>query len=243
MTVANHAVPSQATDPLVSLPETGPTALPPMDVLLAASDTFPRRHVGPNAEEIREMLGVLGLDSLDELIDQTVPAGIRLDRPLKLEGLDDRPRGEAETLAWLYSIAQKNVVKRSLIGMGYAGTITPPVIQRNILENPGWYTQYTPYQAEISQGRLEALLNFQQMVADLTGLPLANASMLDEATAAAEGMMMAKGIAGAKKNVFLVAEDCHPQTIEVVKTRAATLGIEVRIIPPSQLTSDNGQMT
>src|SRR5690606_34541324 len=201
---ANPAV----SDPLVSLPEISAETLPPTDILLAPSDTFPRRHVGPNAEEIREMLAVLGLDSLDELIDQTVPPGIRLNRPLKLEGLDDRPRGEAETLAWLKSIVSKNVVKRSLIGMGYAGTITPPVIQRNILENPGWYTQYTPYQAEISQGRLEALLNFQQMVADLTGLPLANASMLDEATAAAEGMAMAKSIAGggAKKNTFLVAD-------------------------------------
>ncbi len=243
MTLANHAVTTQASDPLVSLPETGPDAAPPTDVLLAPSDTFPRRHVGPNAEEIREMLAVLGLDSLDELIDQTVPPGIRLNRPLKLEGLDERPRGEAESLVWLKSIVSKNVVKRSLIGMGYAGTITPPVIQRNILENPGWYTQYTPYQAEISQGRLEALLNFQQMVADLTGLPLANASMLDEATAAAEGMAMAKSIAGggAKKNTFLVADDCHPQTIAVVRTRGGTMGIDVRVVPAAQLAGEASQ--
>ena len=202
----------------------------PLDVLLAPSDTFARRHVGPNGQQIKHMLGVVGVDSLDDLVEQTVPADIRLDRPLKLEGLDgDRPRGEAETLAWLREIAGKNVVRRSLIGMGYSGTLTPAVIQRNILENPGWYTQYTPYQAEISQGRLEALLNYQQMVADLTGLPLANASMLDEATAAAEAMAMCKGIKGGKKNTFVVADDCHPQTISVVRTRARGLGIDVRL--------------
>ena len=202
----------------------------PVDVLLAPSDTFARRHVGPNADEIKTMLAAVGVDSLDDLVEQTVPAGIRLGRALKLEGLDaDRPRGEAETLAWLREVASKNFVKRSLIGQGYSGTLTPAVIQRNILENPGWYTQYTPYQAEISQGRLEALLNFQQMVADLTGLPLANASLLDEATAAAEAMAMAKGLKGAKKNLFLVADDCHPQTIAVVRTRARGMGIDVRL--------------
>ncbi len=176
------------------------------------------------------MLEVLGLDSLDELIRQAVPAGIRLDRELKLKGLDPTTGlSESTALARLRDVADKNVVRRSLIGMGYAAGITPPVILRNILENPGWYTAYTPYQAEISQGRLEALLVFQQMVSDLTSLPLANASMLDEATAAAEAMAMAKGIKGAKKNTFLVADDCHPQTIGVVMTRARSMGIDVEI--------------
>src|SRR5206468_9060970 len=138
----------------------------------------------------------------------------------------DPPRGEFETLAELCEIAKKNRVARSMIGMGYYGTITPPVIQRNILENPGWYTQYTPYQAEIAQGRLEALLNFQTMVSDLTALPLANASLLDEATAAAEAMAMCRAIADQKKQAFFVSTDCHPQTIAVVKTRAKSLGIE-----------------
>ena len=213
------------SDPLTAQDSAGAVDSTPVDVLLAPSDTFARRHVGPNGDEIKHMLKVVGVDSLDELMEQTVPAGIRLNRPLKLDGLDgDRPRGEAETVAWLKEIASKNVVKRSLIGMGYSGTLVPAVIQRNILENPGWYTQYTPYQAEISQGRLEALLNYQQMVADLTGLPLANSSMLDEATAAAEAMAMAKGVKGGKKNTFVVADDCHPQTIGVVKTRARGVG-------------------
>ena len=186
--------------------------------LLQPSDTFVRRHVGPNADEIKQMLAFLSVDSLDELIDQTVPTAIRLKKPLKL----GEPRAEFEMLAELKQLASKNKVLRSCIGMGYSDTITPPVIQRNILENPGWYTQYTPYQPEISQGRLEALLNFQTMVSDLTGLPLANASMLDESTAAAEAMNMARAIAspdGSKKK-FFVAADCHPQTIAVVLARA-----------------------
>jgi glycine dehydrogenase len=194
---------------------------------LAPTDTFVHRHIGPNESEQREMLALLGYRSLDEMIDATVPSAIRLNRDLKLGG----ERGEHELLNELAEIAKQNKVYRSFIGQGYYGTITPPVIQRNILENPGWYTQYTPYQAEISQGRLEALLNFQTMVADLTALPLANASMLDEGTAAAEAMAMCRAIVLDRdeetKAVFFVAEDCHPQTIAVCRTRAKSQGIEV----------------
>ena len=193
---------------------------------LAPTDPFVPRHIGPSDDEVREMLDQLGLASLGELVEKTVPASIRLPKPLSLHA----PRGEHEVLAELRTIAEKNKVFRSFIGQGYYGTITPPVIQRNILENPGWYTQYTPYQAEIAQGRLEALLNFQTMVADLTGLPLANASLLDEATAAAEAMAMCRSIVtDSSKTTFLVASDCHPQTIAVVKTRARSLGIDCKI--------------
>ncbi|MGE0482208.1 MAG: glycine dehydrogenase (aminomethyl-transferring), partial [Phycisphaerae bacterium] len=172
--------------------------------LIAATDPFVPRHLGPRDEEVSEMLATLGCRSLDALIDDTVPAGIRLRNPLRL----DPPRGEYETLAELRAIASQNRVARALIGMGYADTVTPPVVLRNILENPGWYTQYTPYQAEISQGRLEALLNFQTMIADLTGLPLANASLLDEATAAAEAMHMCHAHGGDDRHAFFVAADC-----------------------------------
>ena len=198
------------------------------------TDLFAPRHIGPSGEEVREMLALLGLDALDDLVDQTVPAEIRLKKPLNL----GEPRGEFELLGELKAIAARNKIFRSFIGMGYYDTITPPVIQRNILENPGWYTQYTPYQAEIAQGRLEALLNFQTMVSDLTGLPLANASLLDEATAAAEAMTMCSHIAGAetsgdgRKTTFFVAADCHPQTIAVVRTRALSQGIDVVIGDP-----------
>src|SRR5262249_49574917 len=158
---------------------------------------------------IAQMLQTVGATSLEELIDQTIPESIRMKRPLKL----GPERGEHELIGELRAIAKKNKVFRSFIGQGYYGTITPPVIQRNILENPGWYTHYTPYQPEISQGRLEALLNFQTMVADLTALPLANASLLDEATAAAEAMAMCWLIHEHERGTFLVASDCHPQTI------------------------------
>ena len=158
----------------------------PQDVL-SPSDVFIPRHIGPSEADIQKMVALLGYRALDELLDATVPASIRLNRRLDL----GPPRAEHETLAELRGIAQKNELYRSLIGLGYHDTIAPPVILRNILCNPGWYTQYTPYQAEISQGRLEALLTFQTVVADLTGLPLANASLLDEATAAAEAMTMA----------------------------------------------------
>jgi len=172
------------------------------------------------------MLETLGLGSLDELIDATVPAAIRLRRPLLL----GPERSEYELLSELRKLAGKNKVFRSFIGMGYHDTIVPPVIQRNVLENPGWYTQYTPYQAEIAQGRLEALLNFQTAVVDLTGLPIANASLLDEGTAAAEAMALAYLVAGSDaRGTFLVSRDCHPQTIDVVRTRAAARGIAVEV--------------
>jgi glycine dehydrogenase len=203
--------------------------------LLNDTDLFVARHIGPNADEVMEMLETLGSGSLDELIDATVPPGIRLRRDLAL----GPPRTEPEVLAELAGIARRNRVLRSYIGMGYYGTVTPPVIQRNILENPGWYTAYTPYQAEIAQGRLEALLSFQTMVSDFTGLPIANASLLDEATAAAEAMLMCYGAKGSEdRNVFVVADTCHPQTVDVVRTRAEARGIEVRVSPPSTMELD-----
>src|SRR5437763_3818926 len=162
------------------------------------------------------MLATLGYKSLDDLAAAIVPAGIRLAKPLALGD----PLTEHDLLAALATLAADNQVLRSFIGQGYYDTITPPVILRNILENPGWYTQYTPYQAEISQGRLEALINYQQMIEDLTGLPVANASLLDESTAAAEAMTMFHNIASNGSNLFYIAPDCHPQTIEVVRTRA-----------------------
>ncbi len=196
--------------------------------LLDASDTFAHRHIGPGEADTAEMLSALGVASLDALTDETVPASIRLGRPLAIG--DGAARGEAELIAELRAIAGENKVLRSYLGYGYHGCITPAVIQRNILENPGWYTQYTPYQAEISQGRLEALLNFQTVISDLTGLPLAGASLLDEGTAAAEAMAMCLSIAGGHeqaRRVFFVSEDCHPQTVAVVQTRADSLGVAV----------------
>jgi glycine dehydrogenase len=186
--------------------------------------SFSSRHLGSNENEIREMLAVVGAPSLDSLIDHTVPAGIRLGRALDLPAA----RSEAEALAELQRIMSRNQLCKSYIGAGYYDCITPTVIQRNILENPGWYTAYTPYQAEISQGRMEALLNFQTMVADLTGMDIANASMLDEATAAAEAMTMCHRLdAKPDRNTFFISETCHPQTIAVVRNRATPLGIEV----------------
>ncbi|HEY9420762.1 MAG TPA: aminomethyl-transferring glycine dehydrogenase [Thermoanaerobaculia bacterium] len=200
------------------------------------TDTFVRRHLGPGEREVREMLEVIGAGTLDELVRETIPESIRRREPLALAGLPtDRTLGEGEMLAYLRGVAGKNQVFRSYLGMGYYGCVTPGVIQRNILENPGWYTQYTPYQSEISQGRLEALLNFQTMVADLTGLPVANASLLDEGTAAAEAMNLCFAASTGKKNVFFVADDCHPQTLEVVKTRARALDIEVRVVDASRI--------
>ena len=195
------------------------------DSLLGPTDTFPRRHIGPNEAEVREMLALLGYDSLDALIGDTIPAAILRRDALRLPA----PRGENEVLRQLEALAARNQVFRSFLGMGYHDCLTPPVIQRNVLENPGWYTQYTPYQAEIAQGRLEALLNFQTLVADLTGLPLTNASLLDEATAAAEAMHMCHALARGPRRSFVVADDCHPQTIAVVRTRARPMGIEVRV--------------
>ncbi len=186
------------------------------------ADRFVRRHIGPNAAETKEMLAILGHENLDGLIDAAVPKKIRLEKKLNLPVA----QSEFDALAGLKKISSENKVFRSFIGMGYYDTITPPVIQRNVLENPGWYTQYTPYQAEISQGRLEALLNFQTMASELTGLDLANASMLDEATAAAEAMTMSHRLKDGR-NIFFISETCHPQTIEVVRSRAHALKIEV----------------
>lgn len=190
---------------------------------LEQRDAFIHRHLGPNAEEVARMCAAVGVVDVDGLIAQTVPAGIRLESPLLL----DCATPEHEALARLKAIAGRNVVKKSMIGQGYYGTHTPAVILRNVLENPGWYTAYTPYQAEISQGRLEALLNYQQMVIDLTGLELANASLLDEATAAAEAMTMARRVSKSKSNVFFIDEACFPQTIDVVRTRAHYFGYEL----------------
>jgi glycine dehydrogenase len=190
-----------------------------------ASESFLWRHLGSSDAEISDMLAELGYGSLEELVDATVPASIRATEPLRL----DEPMSEAEALAHLQRLAGRNEVARNMIGCGYHGTITPAVIRRTILENPLWYTPYTPYQAEIAQGRLEALLNFQTMVSDLTALPLANASLLDEASAAAEAMAMCHAIAGGRKPRFYAAADCHPQTLGVVRTRADSMGIELCI--------------
>ncbi|MFN3202515.1 MAG: aminomethyl-transferring glycine dehydrogenase [Bradymonadia bacterium] len=195
--------------------------LPP---LLAPTDDFPRRHIGPDTAEAKAMLEVIGCNDLAALIDEAVPEAIRRRVPLDLPA----PLGERGALDRLQRIADQNEVLTSLIGMGYANTHTPTVIQRNILENPGWYTQYTPYQAEIAQGRLEALVNFQTMVGDLTGLPLSNSSLLDEGTAAAEAMALCRAVTRGKKPAFFIADGCHPQTVAVVETRAEPLGIEIR---------------
>jgi len=189
---------------------------------------FVRRHIGPGEPQIEEMLGLLGLESLDELIDKAVPESIRSERPLDLEPA----RSERMTLSYLRKMASRNRVFVSMMGMGYHGTAMPTVILRNVLENPGWYTAYTPYQAEVSQGRMEALLNFQQMIADLTGMELANASLLDEATAAAEAMAMSHRVGKSKSDTYFVSSDCHPQIIAVVETRARWLGFEVVVGDP-----------
>ena len=192
-----------------------------------------RRHIGPSPSEMAEMLQAVGAESLDALIDETVPPSIRQDKPLTWA-----PLSEGGLLAKMRAVADKNTVMTSLIGQGYYGTITPPAIQRNILENPAWYTAYTPYQPEIAQGRLEALLNYQTMVADLTGLPIANASLLDESTACAEAMVMAQRVAKSKAKGFFIDEHCHPQNIAVMQTRAAPLGIEVIVGKPADLDPD-----
>jgi glycine dehydrogenase len=190
-----------------------------------------RRHIGPSPVEMSEMLTVVGAKNLGALIDDTLPPAIRQKKPLDF----GKAMSEREVLEHLRVTASKNKVLTSLIGQGYHGTVTPPAIQRNILENPAWYTAYTPYQPEISQGRLEALLNFQTMVSDLTGLEVANASLLDEATACAEAMTMAQRVAKSKSTAFFVDRDCHPQNIAVMKTRAAPLGIEVIVGNPAKM--------
>src|SRR5437764_7649804 len=196
-----------------------------IDNLQSGWGSFARRHIGPNEVETEEMLGTVGYQNLAALIDATVPKNIRLDRPLNLP----EAKSESEALAELRAISKKNKIAKSFIGAGYSDSITPPVIQRNILENPGWYTAYTPYQAELAQGRLEALLNFQTMVTDLNSLDISNASLLDEATAAAEAMALCYHAATGRdsRNRFFVADNCHPQTVAVVRTRAKPLGIEI----------------
>ena len=189
-----------------------------------------RRHIGPSPAEMAAMLEAVGVPSLEALMYETVPASIRQTAPLTWA-----PLSEYGLLERMRAVASRNKVMTQLIGQGYYGTVTPPAIQRNILENPAWYTAYTPYQPEIAQGRLEALLNYQTMVADLTGLPVANASLLDEATAAAEAMTMAERVAKSKAKAFFVDADCHPQTIAVVRTRAEALGIEVFVAPVQDL--------
>src|SRR5437667_7666457 len=205
-------------------------------------DSFARRHIGPNEDEVHAMLHELGFENLDALIDGAIPRNIRLDRELNLP----EAKSETEALAELRMIARKNKSSRSFIGAGYYDCITPPVIQRNVLENPGWYTAYTPYQAEIAQGRLEALLNFQTMVTDLTALDIANASLLNEATAAAEAMSLCHAaVAGGgdpgrnRRQTFFVADNCHPQTVAVIQTRAEPLGIEIKIGNYSRLKFDD----
>jgi glycine dehydrogenase len=192
---------------------------------LEAHDEFHARHIGPNSEEKLEMLRTIGLSSLEDMTDAIVPASIKLKSGLTLPAA----LSEEQALEKIRAIAQQNQIFKSFIGQGYYGTHTPKVILRNILENPAWYTAYTPYQAEISQGRMEALINFQTMVCDLTGMEISNASLLDEATAAAEAMTLAKRSAKSKSTLFLVDENCHPQTLAVVQTRAEALGLEVRV--------------
>ncbi|MEP3497101.1 MAG: aminomethyl-transferring glycine dehydrogenase, partial [Lentilitoribacter sp.] len=189
-----------------------------------------RRHIGPSPKEMEEMLEVVGASSLDDLTDQTVPASIRQSTALSSPAMS-----ESELLNFMRKVSRMNIVVTSLIGQGYHNTFTPPAIQRNILENPAWYTAYTPYQPEISQGRLEALLNFQTMMIDLTGLEVANASLLDEATACAEAMTMAQRVAKSKANAFFIDENCHPQNIDVMRTRAEPLGIELIVDDPENL--------
>lgn len=202
-------------------------------------DRFVFRHIGPRPADVKEMLGLLGYPSLDALMDAIVPEDIRLRRPLDLPPA----RTEREALAGLRAMADKNQVFRSYLGMGYSDTVTPPVILRNILENPGWYTAYTPYQAEIAQGRLEALLNFQTVVADLTGLEIANASLLDEGTAAAEALHLTHAVTTMTGPLsYLVDEACHPQTIAVVQTRAKARGVKIVVADPRKLDFTPGIM-
>src|SRR5471030_1124343 len=208
---------------------------------LERHDAFIERHIGPASGEQHEMLAALGFTSREALMDAVIPADIRRRETLPL-GPFAAPRSEAEALATLRALADKNQVFRSYIGQGYYGTHTPGVILRNVLENPAWYTAYTPYQPEISQGRLEAMLNFQQMITDLTGLAVSNASMLDEATAAAEAMTLLLRAGKSKSNLFYVADDVLPQTIEVIRTRAEPVGIEVLVGPAAAAEQKAGEL-
>ena len=212
--------------------------VPRLDVLaelaeLEEHNSFVRRHIGPSETELAAMLHAIGAATLDDVAGKTIPAAIRSNEAMNLPPAID----EAATIAELRALAAQNAPVKSLIGMGYHGTVTPPVILRNVLENPGWYTAYTPYQAEIAQGRLEALLNFQTMICELTGMQIANASLLDEATAAAEAMAMAHALSKSKSDVLAVATDLHPQTLAVLMTRARPLGITLAPVAPGDLTA------
>ena len=224
---------------MLQKPQTNIPAATPVEAL-APTDTFIRRHIGPSDGDVLAMLAEIGVPSMDALITSAVPESIRLPAPLRVEDTSNEhgysTRGESETLASLRRIAARNVLHRSYIGMGYVDTLVPGVIQRNILENPAWYTAYTPYQAEVAQGRLEALLNFQTMISDLTGLPVAGSSLLDEGTAAAEAMHMCVSAADNARLAFFVAEDCHPQTLAVIETRAKWLGVRIEVGNPSTFT-------
>ncbi|HSM13919.1 MAG TPA: aminomethyl-transferring glycine dehydrogenase [Thermoanaerobaculia bacterium] len=215
--------------------------------MFAPLDTFVRRHLGSSPDEVRSMLEAVGAASLEQLIAETIPSAIRAEEPLAIDAMGlDREPGESELTGRLRWIARRNRILRSYLGMGYHGSFMPGVVRRNVLENPGWYTQYTPYQAEISQGRLEALLTFQTMISDLTALPIANASLLDEATAAAEAMHLAAAVhpklESIERPVFFVAESCHPQTVAVVETRAEAIGIEVRVGDPFAAELGSGEI-
>ncbi|MEO6570744.1 MAG: glycine dehydrogenase (aminomethyl-transferring), partial [Ilumatobacteraceae bacterium] len=206
----------------------------PLSELFDHND-FVSRHVGPRSIDLADMLAVIGVESVEELIGQVVPAPIRSTTPLSLPG----PRSEPDVLGELRRLADRNIVLTSMIGMGYTATVTPPVIRRNVLENPAWYTAYTPYQPEISQGRLEALLNYQTMVCDLTGLDVANASLLDEATAAAEAVAMARRVVKGDRRRCFIHHDTHPQTLAVLRTRAEPLGIELVVGDVDRLDGDD----
>ena len=203
-------------------------------------DTFERRHNSIREAEADEMARFVGFENVDALVDATVPAAIRRHDGMPLASQYHEGMTESEALAYIKGLASENKVMKSFIGQGYHGTLCPPVILRNVLENPGWYTQYTPYQAEIAQGRLESLLNFQTMVADLTAMPLCNSSLLDEATAAAEAMTMCSAIARGKKPKFLVSDLCHPQTIDVCATRADGLGLELVVANHEEVRAERG---
>ncbi len=226
----------QAYD-IIEASQNGNDGPPANHTLLLPADRFVKRHIGPRSHDVTKMLAALDLSSLSELMNEAIPASIRLDKPLDLEP----PRSESAVLEEIRELAAQNQVFRSFIGMGYYGTITPPVIQRNILENPGWYTAYTPYQPEIAQGRMEALINFQTMVSDLTGMEISNSSLLDEGTAAAEAMTLCQRSQprNSKANTFFISELCHPQTIAVVQTRAEPLGIHVVVGDHEQYAVDS----
>ncbi len=198
---------------------------------LTANDEFISRHIGIDNQARESMLQNIGAKTLEELLERTVPESIRRDQLLNL----GEPMQETEVLTQLRAIAKKNIVRTSLIGMGYYNTVTPPVIARNVLENPAWYTSYTPYQPEISQGRLEALLNFQTMITEITGFEIANASLLDEATAAGEAMTIVLRSSKSRSTVFAVDIDTHPQIISVLRTRALPIGLTISVVSLSEM--------